>query len=192
MKWDILFFINSILLGFALAMDAFSVSIVNGIREPQMSAARSSKIAAVYSFFQTFMPLAGWFCVHKLVSVFNIFQKWIPLISLCLLVLIGGKMIWDSHHRENENIREEHISPGSIFTQGIATSIDALSVGFVIASYDLIMAVVCSIIIGLVTFPICFSGIWFGKKAGTKLSDKADVVGGIILILVGLEIFFFR
>ena len=189
MKWDILFFINSILLGFALTMDAFSVSVVNGIKEPHMSKKRSAGIAGVYAFFQAFMPMTGWLCTHKLIRTFRSVQKWMPLLSLILLVLLGGSMIWEGCHRKDVSVQAEHVSSGRILMQGVATSIDALSVGFVISSYNWEMAAVCSIIIAIVTFAVCIPGMWLGKKAGLKLSEKADIVGGIILICIGLEIF---
>ncbi|MCR5161418.1 MAG: manganese efflux pump MntP family protein, partial [Lachnospiraceae bacterium] len=85
-----------------------------------------------------------------------------------------------------------HLSMGTLLVQGIATSIDALSVGFTIADYGAAAALVCSLLIGAVTLVICLAGLELGKKAGTKLSGKADILGGTILILIGLEIFIKR
>ena len=92
---------------------------------------------------------------------------------------------------KNHDCEEEGsaVSPGALFVQGIATSIDALSVGFTIAEYNWIMALAASLIIAIVTFFICIGGLIIGKKFGTKLSNKAQILGGIILIAIGIEIF---
>ena len=88
---------------------------------------------------------------------------------------------------------EGRISQGLVLkhflSRGVATSIDALSVGFTIANYDWLMALVCSVIIAVVTFFICMTGLSLGKRFGTRLSNKADILGGVILIAIGLEIF---
>ena len=91
-----LFFLNSFLLGIALAIDAFSVSIVNGLSEPKMSLPRTSAIAGVYAAFQFAMPLAGWICVRTILMIFSSFQKFIPIIAFVLLAYIGVKMILEA------------------------------------------------------------------------------------------------
>ena len=186
MTFSLLFVLNSILFGIGLAMDAFSVSLANGLQEPDMRVSRSLLIAGTFAVFQTAMPLLGWFCVHSVAETFRAFQPFIPWIALALLVYIGVKMILEGLHGKEEN---GSLKGGALFVQGIATSIDALSVGFTIAEYNLISALAESLIIGMVTFGICFAGVRLGGKIGTKLSGKAPVLGGIILILIGLEIF---
>ena len=136
MEWSFLFFLNSALLGVGLAMDAFSVSMANGLHDPGMSRKRMCIIAGTFGVFQAVMPMTGW-----------------------------------------------------LFMQGVATSIDALSVGFTIAEYGWLMALAASGIIAVVTFFLCMAGLRIGKKFGTKLSGKASVLGGVILIGIGLEIF---
>lgn len=186
MTFNFLFILNSVLFGVGLAMDAFSVSLANGLHEPHMSARRGLAIAGTFAVFQTLMPLLGWFCVHSIAEAFQAFQRFIPWIALALLLYIGVKMILEGVREKGE---ESSLKGGALFIQGIATSIDALSVGFTIAEYDLVFALVEALIIGAVTFGLCLVGVRIGGKIGTKLSGKATIFGGIILILIGLEIF---
>lgn len=188
MKLDFVFIFNSILLGVGLAMDAFSVSLANGLNEQNMKKGKVFGIAGVFAFFQGLMPILGWVCIHSILSCFEAFEKFIPWIALILLVLIGGKMLLDGiFHKEGEE--KKTLGLWGLLLQGIATSIDALSVGFTIAEYDVKMALVSVLLIALVTFVICLCGIEIGKKFGTKLSNKATIFGGIILIAIGIEIF---
>ena len=194
MNWSPVFFINSILLGVGLAMDAFSVSLTNGLDEPCMKKHRMCFIAGIYAFFQFAMPMLGWICVHTIVEYFKKFELFIPWIALILLLYIGGKMIWEAFHecdgKDDQNTPCKSILPFSVLMiQGIATSIDALSVGFTIADYGLVMALAASLIIAAVTFLICAFGLELGKKAGEHLGKKATILGGIILIGIGIEIF---
>lgn len=188
MTWNLMFFVNSILLGVGLAMDAFSVSMANGLNEPQMKRSRMAMMAGVFAGFQFLMPMIGWLCVHTIVQYFNAFEKCIPWIALILLVYIGGKMLYESFHG-NEEEELSGVGAFALFIQGVATSIDALSVGFTIADYGLVMALVCSLIIAVVTFFICITGVKIGKTFGTRLASKSQILGGVILIAIGLEIF---
>lgn len=189
MEWSFVFFLNSVLLGIGLAMDAFSVSLVNGLNEPKMKANKMCAIAGVFGFFQALMPMIGWICVHTIVEHFNAFEKFVPWIALALLLYIGGKMLSEGIKNEKEEVKKEKVGLSMILIQGVATSIDALSVGFTISSYGFQMALVCAIIIATVTFVICMAGLVIGKTVGTRYSSKAEVLGGIILILIGIEIF---
>ena len=186
--WNFGFFFNSILLGIGLAMDAFSVSMANGLNEPTMKKNRMSVIAGVFAFFQFLMPMIGWICVHTIVQYFQMFEKFIPWIALFLLLYIGGNMLIEGIKGDEE---EELKGVGfkALLIQGVATSIDALSVGFTIADYGFMRAFVCSVIIAVVTFFICMGGLQIGKTVGTKLSNKAAILGGVILIFIGIEIF---
>ena len=188
MEWSFVFFLNSVLLGVGLAMDAFSVSLANGLHDPRMSRRRSAIIAGTFAWFQAAMPLLGWVCVHTIVELFSSFETFIPWIALALLGYIGGKMLVEGIKGEEAEEAAE-LSAGALFVQGVATSIDALSVGFTISEYGWLMALVCSLIIAVVTFFLCAAGLSLGKKFGTKLSGKASVLGGVILIGIGLEIF---
>lgn len=183
------FFFNSILLGVGLAMDAFSVSLANGLNEPKMKKGKMAGVAGIFSVFQFAMPLIGWICVSTIVQYFKAFEKCIPWIALILLGYIGGKMLYEGIKNKNSDEEKPAVGIGALLIQGVSTSIDALSVGFTIADYKLPEAILACILIGIVTFFICLSGIAIGKKAGTKLAGKADIIGGVILIFIGLEIF---
>lgn len=186
--WNFRFFFNSILLGVGLAMDAFSVSMANGLNEPTMKKNRMSMIAGVFAFFQFLMPMIGWICVHTIVQYFQMFEKFIPWIALFLLLYIGGSMLVEGI-KGGEEEELKGVGFKALMIQGVATSIDALSVGFTIADYGFLMAFVCSVIIAVVTFFICMGGLQIGKTVGTKLSNKASILGGVILIFIGIEIF---
>ena len=195
---DFLFFLNSALLGVGLAMDAFSVSMANGLHEPGMPPKRMCLVAGVYALFQYAMPVIGWLCVHTIVELFSSFEKLIPWIALLLLAYIGGKTLLEGLRERKESADgtpEEQRNPAHVLTgrllllQGVATSIDALSVGFTIEEYNFATANVAALIIAAVTFAICMGGLKIGKIAGTKLSWKASVLGGCILIGIGIEIF---
>ena len=184
------FILNSVLLGIGLAMDAFSVSVANGLHDPEMKKNRMCLIAGTFGFFQFLMPMIGWVCVHFLVETFTSFQKAVPWIALLLLGYIGSKMILEAFHEQQESAEQTVVlSAGTLVMQGIATSIDALSTGFTIAEYGWHMALIASLIIAAVTFVICIVGVRIGKAFGMKLARRASVFGGVILILIGLEIF---
>lgn len=188
MEWGLLFLVNSVLLGVGLAMDAFSVSLANGLNEPEMPMRKMCGIAGVFAVFQAVMPMIGWVCVHTVIQYFQAFEKLLPWIALVLLSWIGGKMLFDGI-RSKEEEAVTGVGFGALIMQGIATSIDALSVGFTIAEYNLLMAVVCAGLIAFVTFLICMAGLELGKKFGTRFAGRATVLGGIILLLIGIEIF---
>ena len=190
MNFNFMFFFKSIMLGVGLAMDAFSVSVANGLSENKMKTPKMCVIAGTFSFFQALMPMLGWFLVHTFISQFKVFEKFVPYIALILLSYIGGKMLFESFKKEKDEIKTtSKLTFSTLFVQGVATSIDALSVGFTISDYNFIMALCASLIIALVTFIICMAGLEIGKSAGTKLADKSGILGGTILILIGLEIF---
>ena len=191
------FLLNSVLLGVGLAMDAFSISVANGIIEPHMRKSRMFKVAGVYAFAQFLMPMIGWFLVTTVAEIFTAFHKFIPWIALILLLFIGGKMVFEGiKDKKNGNKKEEEekkeaakLTWGALIVQGVATSIDALSVGFTIADYSVLKAFAASLIIGVVTLVICLLGLIFGKKIGGKFVSTATIIGGVILILIGIEIF---
>lgn len=188
--------LNSLLLGFGLAMDAFSVSLANGLDDPCMRKRKMYGIAAIFGLFQGVMPFIGWIFVHTLAEVFTVFQRFIPWIALALLSFIGGKMLFDGISEMREKHKEAEIactpkqlSFWSLIVQGVATSIDALSVGFTIAEYNVVEAFFSAMIIAAVTFVICFAGVVIGRRFGTALAGKSAIFGGVILIAIGLEIF---
>ena len=192
MQWSFMFFLNSILLGVGLAMDAFTVSLANGLNEPQMKGIRMNLIAGTYSFFQFAMPMIGWICVHTIVEYFKSFERFVPWIALALLLYIGGEMLVNGIRKKESSEAGEsttRLGFGRLMVQGVATSIDALSVGFTIEQYQFPLALVASLIIAFVTHFICLGGLVIGKKAGLKLAEKASILGGLILIGIGIEIF---
>ena len=191
--------LNSLLLGVGLAMDAFSVSIANGLEEPSMKKARVCGIAGIYALFQFAMPLAGWFFVHSVAELFKAFQPFIPWIALILLAFIGGKMVFegfskktagDKEEEENKSNEPRKLTLTVLLVQGIATSIDALSVGFTIASYSPAAAAAASGLIGVTTLVICIAGVRIGRFFGMRLAGRASVLGGVILIVIGCRILF--
>lgn len=189
MEWNALFFLNSVLLGVGLAMDAFSVSLANGLNEPDMGKKKMFGIAGLFALFQAVMPMIGWICVHTMIRHFRAFEKYIPWIALILLVFIGGNMLLEGIKNREKEVDRPKVGVAALLVQGVATSIDALSVGFTIAEYGPVMAVVCALIIAAVTFFICMAGLQIGRIFGTGISGRATVLGGVILIMIGLEIF---
>lgn len=190
MWWKLI--LNSILLGVGLAMDACAVSMANGLNDPNMQVRKVVLVALIFAFFQALMPMIGWICVRTVAQQFDKFTVAIPYIALALLEFIGGKMIYEGvTHKENSSEQQSHknLTAVVLLTQAVATSIDALSVGFTVSSYDVWQALTSVAIIALVTFAICVGGVYVGKKFGTKLGNKAEIFGGIILIGIGLEIF---
>ncbi len=190
---DFLFIFNSLLLGAGLAADAFSVSLVNGMNETEMSKKRMCAVAGVYAFFQYLMPVLGWVLMRTAITLFSGLRKAVPWIALALLLFIGVKMLVEAVKERKdgdaEGAEKKRVGAWELAVQGIATSIDALSVGLATAEYGFGEANVSALIIGGVTFGICFAGLAVGKKAGTFLSKYAGIAGGIILIIIGIEIF---
>ncbi|MCR5300765.1 MAG: manganese efflux pump MntP family protein [Erysipelotrichaceae bacterium] len=189
MQNSFLFVINSVLFGVGLAMDAFCVSAVNGLNETKMPVRRMCLIAGVFALFQAAMPLIGWTAVRWIEDTFRSFQKAVPWIALLLLLYIGGKMLYEGIAGDPLEGEKPAVDFRSLLLQGIATSIDALSVGFTIANYRFVLAFTEALIIGAVTFVICLGGIRIGKHFGSKLAKRASLLGGVILIAIGIEIF---
>ena len=148
-------------------------------------------IAGLFAFFQALMPFLGWILITTVLSYFEAFKVFIPWIALALLGFIGGKMLYEGiSNKEGCDCDEKPaVCFMALMVQGIATSIDALSVGFTISEYNLPEALLSCALIGVVTFFICYIGLAIGKKAGTALANKAGIFGGCILIIIGLEIF---
>ena len=188
------FIVQSVFCGVGLAMDAFSVSMADGLENPKMNKSEVVRIAGTFAFFQWLMPMIGWVCVHSIVLYFSFFQRLIPWIALLLLSHIGCKMIRDALKKKrttggDAEAKTQKLDSRTLIMQGIATSIDALSIGFAIANYHLGEAFSSSLIIAIVTFLLCVEGVHLGRLFGTKLAGKANILGGLILIAIGVEIF---
>ena len=191
-------FITSALLGAGLAMDAFSVSVANGLADRRMRTGRMLAIAGTFAGFQFAMPMIGWVVVKRAAEAFEWFSPLIPWIALELLLFIGGGLLKDGIEElraarsgeapESEAEGVARLSFGTLMMQGVATSIDALSVGFTTAAYNRAQALLSSVIIGVVTLVICMAGLRLGRKLGELLSGRASILGGLILIGIGLEI----
>ncbi len=184
------------MIGVGLAMDAFSVSLANGLNDPCMRRRKMCLTAGIFALFQGAMPLIGWFLVHSVAEQFSVFEQFIPWIALALLSFIGGKMLFDGIEESKKCTQSgcdactpKPVNFSSLIVQGVATSIDALSVGFTISEYGVAEAAVSALLIAAVTFAICFGGVVIGKKFGTALSSKSAIFGGAVLIFIGVEIF---
>ncbi len=182
------FFVTSAGLGIGLAMDAVSVSVADSIKEPAMTRGKKTIIALTFGVFQFLMPLIGWFLVGTAVKMMGWLMKFTPWISLILLTILGIKMIREGRDH-GEGDLPKSTGWGEIMTQGIATSIDALSVGFTIAGYTAGMALTASLIIGIVTFGLCMIALYAGTLLEGRLPVKETVIGGVILILIGIKVF---
>ena len=187
-------------LGVALAMDAFSVSLTNGLAEPCGTKRRAALIAGIFAGFQTAMPLLGWLLVSTVAKQFEKLAPAIPYIGFGILLFIGGKMLIEGIGEILEKKKAlkageptetvcvmERATLAGLLVQGVATSIDALSCGFDFVQYNWLRALIASGIIGVLTFGICIAGVFIGRKFGTKLAEKATVFGGVILILIALK-----
>ncbi|NLY87499.1 MAG: manganese efflux pump [Clostridiales bacterium] len=194
------FVMNSFLLGIGLSMDVFSVSLANGLNEPEMRRTRMFGVAGTFAGFHGIMPLTGWACIHAVAKAFAAFKYYIPWIALVLLIYIGGKMLIEGvratrnekkeaeYETAAESDKRNKLTAGNLMVQGIGTSIDAMSVGCSIAECGFLKATLSALIIAVITFVICFFGIAIGKKCGTKLAGKASIFGGIILVAIGIQI----
>ncbi len=186
---DLFFIVSSVLLGVGLAMDAFSVSMANGLNEPEMRRRKRLLIAGVFGGFQGLMPLLGWLAVHTIVEIFSAFSRFVPLLGFILLLFVGGKMLMEGIRAWNDDeVENEMLKKRVLFVQAIATSIDALSIGFTIADYSLIRAFICALIIAAITFGLCIIGLRIGRYFGVKLAGKASVIGGLILIGIAIKL----
>ena len=188
--WVLLF--NSFLLGVGLAMDAFSVSVGNGLNEPNMRWRKVCLIAGTFGVFQGLMPLIGWVIVHTAAEKFSFIQKIVPWLAFAVLMALGLKMLIEGIRNYNVEDRSEikTLGFGMLAVQGIATSIDALSVGLAIEQYNVFEAIISASIIAIVTFVICIIGIRLGVKLGKIITRKASILGGCILMIIAVEILF--
>lgn len=174
----------------ALSMDASAAAITDGALEPKMRIRKMLLIALFFGAFQGLMPLIGYYAG----SVFSKFIASIaPYVALVLLGFMGGKMLYDAFKKDEEK-PPSLLGVGTITMQAVATSIDALAVGISLLALSasgslVISALWCCAIFTVITFALSFISVLIGKKFGTLLADKAELTGGIILIVIGLKIF---
>lgn len=177
-----------VLLGVALSMDAVAVGMTNGMVEPKMRFPKVLLIALFYGFFQFFMPVLGYYCGSVFTSIVKMIAPWL---SFALLAFIGGKMIFDCFRKEEKPT--EGVGVKKLFVQAIATSIDALAVGVSLLAAESTGGLpfhvfLCALTIGAITFALSTAAVYIGKAVGDKLADKAELIGGIILVAIGIKI----
>ena len=182
--------VSVLLIAVSLAMDAFAVSVSNGISITDFKKRHAVEIATYFGVFQMAMPLIG----YIFASFFaNYIEKAASIISFVLLCIIGGKMVYEALKNDSENIQQNTaktmLKPKRLIMLAIATSIDALAVGisFSLLKYTI---TVPAIIIGIVAFITSFLGCILGKKVGSLFQKRAEIIGGVILILIGIKMLF--
>ena len=177
------------LTGIALAMDAFAVSICKGIKMKKLKWSHLVIIAIFFGGFQMLMPLIGWLLGSQLVQYIEKFDHWI---AFGLLAFIGIKMAIESFKKEENECDcckdAQKLDLKELFVLAIATSIDALAVGITFALYPDVNIVSAISVIGIVTFVICSGGVLIGHKFGAKFKSKAEFLGGVVLVIIGLKL----
>jgi putative Mn2+ efflux pump MntP len=176
--------LSIIMIAFALAMDAFAVSVSSGFCIKKLHIKHALKISLSFGLFQAIMPVIGWFAGFKLKEFIQGVDHWIAFI---LLFIIGCKMIWESRGFPGDEKDCEEIGNSQLFILSIATSLDALAVGITLPFLN-ISIITAPLIIGMITFILCFVGIYLGNRFGHLFEKKMEVAGGIVLILIGLKI----
>lgn len=176
--------VEIVVLGLALSMDAFAVTISNSFAYPKISRARSFSMPLAFGFFQFLMPVVG-FVLGQLVSDF--ITQYAGIITFAILGFIGGKMIWDAfHEEEGEEASGQTLTMPVLLFQAVATSIDALAVGVSFAALE-VNVLTSSGIIGVTTALTCIVALVIGKRFGNALGEKATIIGGVVLVLIGLK-----
>jgi putative Mn2+ efflux pump MntP len=177
-------FITIFLVAVGLAVDAFSVAIGIGAANTKRSWAPVLRLAGAFGLFQFAMPLAGWLAGLTVVNIIGGFDHWIVF---ALLTCVGGKMIWDSFEKDSDEEKADQTRGWPLLLLSIATSIDALAVGF---SFSILKAPILfpAIIIGVVCFLMTAVGMIFGKALAKVFGKKVEIFGGIVLIAIGVKI----
>ena len=179
-----MFIVKSLLLGIGLAMDAVAVSMANGLQNPTMKEERKMSISSAFGFFQFFMPILGYFLLKSFTEFMPRLLKYLSPFSTLILCYLGLRMLICGI-RKKKNKEVEEVS-GNLLFQAVGTSVDALSLGFTFSPYSIPKVLISSIIIGIVTFILSYAAILVGKKFGTIYAGKADILGGVVLIIVAI------
>ncbi|MFP3156127.1 manganese efflux pump MntP family protein [Lachnospiraceae bacterium ZAX-1] len=177
-----------LLIGTGLSMDAFAVSVCKGLNMREMKKFHCFLIGLFFGYFQALMPLIGWILGKQFEHYITFIDHWI---SFVLLAIIGGKMIYEAIKGNDVQVNkiEEKLDVGELLILSIATSIDALAVGVTFAFLQ-VKIVPAINIIGITTFLLSMVGVYIGNIFGSKYKSKAELVGGIILVTIGLKILF--
>lgn len=175
-----------ILLAFALSLDAFAVSVTSGVTIKNLKIRNAFKIAAFFGGFQALMPVVGYLAGKSVNEYIKDYDHWI---AFGLLVFIGVKMIWEAFKIEECELDKDCLNSATLLLLAIATSIDALGVGLIFSSMagSIVFPV---ILIGLITFIVCFAGVYIGDKIGSFFENKIEIVGGVILIGIGIRLLY--
>ena len=179
--------VELLLTAIALSMDAFAVSVCKGLGMRRMRYDQALVISLYFGVFQALMPLIGWLLGTSFSRYIQAFDHWIAFV---LLALLGGKMLWDVFHEKEDGEQESaerRLDHRELFMLAIATSIDALAVGIAFACLDVNIWSSISII-GVTTLVISFAGVWIGNRFGNRFQKKAEIAGGLVLILIGVKI----
>lgn len=192
--------LSIVLIAIGLSMDAFAVSVTNGIIIRELKVGHALKVGLYFGVFQALMPLAGWVAGSQFKDYIVNVDHWI---AFALLAFIGGKMIHEAFGEEEAaetiggmcevavsnqgTVCENPLKMSRLIVLAVATSIDALAVGISFA-FLRVSIVWSSLMIGFITFIICFAGVYIGNRFGGLLKKKAEIVGGLILICIGLKI----
>lgn len=178
--------VELLLTAIALSMDAFAVSVCKGLGMRRMRYDQALVISLYFGVFQALMPLIGWLLGTSFSRYIQAFDHWIAFV---LLAFLGGKMLWDVFHEKEDGEQESaerRLDHRELFMLAIATSIDALAVGIAFACLDVNIWSSISII-GVMTLVISFAGVWIGNRFGNRFQKKAEIAGGLVLILIGVK-----
>ena len=190
MDGGLTFIISSVLFGLGLAVDAFLISLAGGMNEPNAKRGKIFASALVFALFQFIAPMTGWICVRALAERFLFFNECLSCIALAVLLFLGIKMLVEGLRKSGKEETPAKLGIGALYIRAMVSSVDALSMGFTIAEYSWQTALTASAIIAAITFIAYAAGFFIGRKFGTKFSDKAMVIGGILFIVMALEVFF--
>ena len=173
---------QAVILGITLAMDAFSICISKALACNEVKLKIGVKMGFTFGIFQAVMPLIGFMIGN---SFYNLIKDYFNIVSFIILVFLGGKMIYECINSDDDN--NSDISFRELIMLGVATSIDALAAGFIFSGKDVSMVLISCLIIGVITFFICLIGYIFGAKLGRIIGEKGELIGGIVLILLGVK-----
>lgn len=179
--------LQAVILGVALAMDAMAVTLSNALCEPDMPTSKKLAMPVMFALFQMAMPIAGFFGGTLIAPLI---EAYAGIVSLVILAFVGGKMVWEAVHelREPETCSTERLTYTAIFFEAIATSIDAFVVGVSLAASGANIMLYGGAI-GVTTLVCCLAVLAVGRRLGAHFGPKAEVVGGIVLIVIGLRAF---
>ncbi len=175
--------IHALILGVTLAMDALSISVSKALATQKIKVSNGLKLSIVFGLFQAVMPFIGYLVGN---SFYDVLENYFGFISFAILVFIGGKMIYE-HFKNQDEVHSEKITIKELIILGIATSIDALAAGFIFAGNSILEVLFSCLIIGIITFIICFIGYFFGCKLGSVIGEKGEVFGGVVLMILGIK-----